>query len=131
MRIEQLEAQYEIPGFEIAPNAFEPEEAGDDFADAPFGQDAGVSAIPSPSGWQELLGLTTAAPTAISIDPPTRKTTSGYRSGITNASRVLANADPAGAKLKTAPPSVRRMIAVMARTRQTVARIRARAQEVA
>lgn len=129
MRIDQLAAQYEIPGFEIAPRAFEPEE--EDFADAPFGQDTVVSSVPSPVGWQKLLGLTTIAPTAISIDPPTRKMTGETRSGIMAASRLPGDTGSAGAKVQAAPPSVRRMLAVMARTRETVARIRARAKEVA
>ena len=131
MRIDHLEAQYEIPGFEVTPRAFEPEEAGEDFADAPFGQDTAVSTIPSPTGWQELLGLTTIAPTAISIEPPTRKMTGGSRSGITAARRLPGDTGTAGAKVQAAPPSVRRLLAVMAQTRETVARIRARAKEVA
>ena len=131
MRIDHLEAQYEIPGFEIAPRAFEPDEAEEDFADAPFRDDVRISTIPSPAGWQQLLGLTAVAPTAISIDPPTRKTTGEPRFGITAAYRLPENAAGTGAPMQAASASVRRMLAVMARTQQTVARIRARAREVA
>ena len=129
MRIDHLEAQYEIPGFEIAPRAFEPEEAEEDFADAPFAQDVLVSTVPSPVGWQELLGLTTVPPSPISIDPPTRKISSGSRPGITTAYRLPENGNSSVVRARSASVSVRRMVAVMTQTRHAIARIRARAQE--
>jgi hypothetical protein len=131
MRINDLKAQYEIPGFEIAPRAFEPEEAGDDFSDAPYSQDAAVLSVPSTAGWQELLGLTAIAPSPISIDPPTREKTSGWRSGAAASYHLPREAGGVGTEMSVTSPSVRQMMAVLAQTRRAVARIRARAKEVA
>ena len=48
MKINNVNTQYEIPGFDIAPQAFEPGE-DDDFEDAPYSRDHGF--IPSVDGW--------------------------------------------------------------------------------
>lgn len=128
MKIDQVEAQYEIPGFEIAPNALEHDEAEDGVADYPFQLGSPSSRIPPPANWQELLGLTTVAPSAISIDPPTREVFRAARF------RSIADYSPQGDAIaaNTELPSitVRRMLALMAQTRETVERIRNRSREV-
>ena len=56
MKVNNVNTQYEIPGFDIAPQAFEPGE-DDDFEGAPYSRDPGVISPPPAGGWQQLLGL--------------------------------------------------------------------------
>jgi len=128
MRIDNLNAQYEIPGFEVAPKAFEPEEAEEDVRDAPYSLDTLITSIPSPSGWQQLLGLTQVSPTPISIDPPMRPAAGG-KTSATAPHRVHRDAG-VDTPSSTSSINVRRMLALLTQTRQNVARIRARAMEV-
>jgi hypothetical protein len=128
MRIDSLNTQYEIPGFDIAPKGFDPEEVEEDFRDAPYSLDAAVTTIPSPRGWQQLLGLTEVSPTPISIDPPTRPGTGESKIRATASYRVHRDAD-GDTQFPASSISVRRMLTMLTQTRQTVAKIRARAME--
>jgi hypothetical protein len=128
MKIDNLNAQYEIPGFEIAPKAFEPEEVEEDFRDAPYSLNAGVASIPSPGGWQQLLGLTEVSPTPISIDPPIRPAAGEWKTKATASYRV--HRDTGGdTPSPTSSINVKRMLSMLTQTRKNVARIRARAME--
>lgn len=128
MNVDSVGAQYEIPGFEIAPRAFEPEEVEDDPGDAPYSLSAMPLANPSPGGWQQMLGLDQIPPTPHSIDPPARPPAGSSRPG--SASHGLRAASGSGGTASAgSSASVRRMMAMVAQARRDVARIRARAAE--
>jgi hypothetical protein len=128
MKINNLNAQYELPGFDIAPKAFEPEEADEDYRDAPYSLDTAPSTIPAPNGWQQLLGLKHTSSTPISIDPPQQPTTGGWKTRATATYQVhrdrSSNTAPSASSI-----NVRKMLAMLTQNRQNIAKIRVRATE--
>jgi hypothetical protein len=128
MKINNVNTQYEIPGFDITPQAFEPDESGEDFADAPYSLDPAISSFPSPGGWQQLLGLTEIFPTATSIDPPTRQMTGEWNSKATAAYRILPGADSGQRQSSALSPNVKRMHALFLNREKDLAKIRMRAE---
>lgn len=127
MRIDSLKTQYEIPGFEIAPRAFEPEEAGEDYENAPFSLDVAVSAAPSPVAWQDVLGLTRQVASPISIEPPSRQNTGRWKTQATASYRMQRDV----AQGTGDSQAVSQMMSALAEVRDRVAQIRSRAREMA
>ena len=130
MKINNVNMQYEIPGFDIAPQSFEPGE-DDDFEGAPYSRDPGVISPPPAGGWQQLLGLMQSSPTPTSIEPPTRQITGRSRLGATASYSVVRNqADRDNSQLAVLSPKVTRMMTMLASRQEAVAKIRIRAAEV-
>ena len=130
MKVNNVNTQYEIPGFDIAPQALEPGE-DNDFEGAPYSRDPGITSPPPAGGWQRLLGLMESSPTPTSIDPPTRQVTGRSRPGDTASYSVVGvQTDPGDAQLPVLSPRVRRMMALLASRQEVVAKIRLRAAEV-
>jgi hypothetical protein len=130
MKINNVNIQYEIPGFDISPQAFESDE-GDDFEGAPYSHDPGILSAPPLGGWQQLLGLMHRSPTPTSIEPPTREAT-GQSSTRGTASYPVSGskATPDSSHSATLSPRVRQMVAMLASRQEVLARIRIRAAEV-
>jgi hypothetical protein len=130
MKVNNVNTQYEIPGFDIAPQAFEPGE-DDDFEGAPYSRDPGIISPPPAGGWQQLLGLLQPSPTPTSIEPPTRRTTGRSRLGDTASYSVVGNqGDRNDSKSAALSPKVSKMMTMLANRQEVVARIRIRAAEV-
>jgi hypothetical protein len=130
MKINNVNTQYEIPGFDIAPQAFEAEEDSD-FEGAPYSRDPGIIAPPATGGWQRLLGLMQSPPTPTSIDPPTRHVT-GLSRPVGTASYSVAGTQTDHDHMQSASlsPRVSRMMTMLAHRQEAVAKIRLRAAEV-
>jgi hypothetical protein len=129
MKVNNVNTQYEIPGFDIAPQAFEPEE-DDDFEGAPYSRDPGVLSPPPAGGWQQLLGLMQSSPTPTSIEPPTRQVTGRSRLGDTASYPVMGNrADRSDSQSATLSPKVNRMMTMLTIRQEAIAKIRIRATE--
>jgi hypothetical protein len=130
MKVNNVNTQYEIPGFDIAPQAFEPGE-DDDFEGAPYSRDPGVIFPPPAGGWQQLLGLMQSSPTPTSIDPPSRQTTGRSRLGDTASySAVRSQGDRNDSQSAALSPKVSRMVTMLASRQEVVDKIRIRAAEV-
>jgi hypothetical protein len=130
MKVNNVNTQYEIPGFDIAPQAFEPEE-DDDFEGAPYSRDSGVTSHPPVGGWQQLLGLMQISPTPTSIEPPTRQMTGQSRLGSTASYSVTGNqADRNDSQSTAITAKVSRMMTMLASRQEAVVKIRIRAAEV-
>ena len=129
MKVNNVNTQYEIPGFDIAPQAFELEE-DDDFEGAPYSRDPGVLFPPPAGGWQQLLGLMQSSPTPTSIEPPTRQVTGRSRLGDTASYPVMRNqADRGDSQSATLSPKVNRMMTMLTIRQEAIAKIRIRATE--
>jgi hypothetical protein len=129
MKVNNITTQYEIPGFDIAPEAFEPAE-DDDFEDAPYSRDPGVISPPPAGGWRQLLGLMQTSPTPTSIEPPTRQVTGRSRPGDTASYPVIGNqADRSDSQSAALSPKVNRMMTMLIMRQEAIARIRIRATE--
>ena len=130
MKVDNITKQYEIPGFDIAPQAFEPDEV-DDFEGAPYGLDPGVMSAPPAGGWQQLFGLMQSWPTPTTIDPPTRQMTNRRRLGATASYALVKNrVDPNDSQPTALTPKVNQMMKLLANRREAIAKIRIRAAEV-
>ena len=129
MKVSDVNTQYEIPGFDIAPQAFEPGE-DDDFEGAPYSRDPGVISPPPAGGWQQLLGLMQPSPTPTSIEPPSRQVTGRSRLVATASYSVLNQADGNDSQPAALTPKVTRMMTLLARRQEAVAKIRVYAAEV-
>jgi hypothetical protein len=129
MKVNNVNTQYEIPGFDIAPQAFEPEE-DDDFEGAPYSRDPGITAPPAAGGWQQLLGLMQTFPTPTSIEPPTRQITGRLPLDSTASHSIIgAQADSKDTQSAALSPKVDRMMTMLASRQEAVAIIRIRAAE--
>jgi hypothetical protein len=129
MKVNDVNTQYEIPGFNIAPQAFEPGE-DDDFEGAPYSRDPGVISPPPAGGWQQLLGLMQPSPTPTSIEPPSRQVTGRSRLVATASYSVLNQADGNDSQPAALTPKVTRMMTLLASRQEAVAKIRVYAAEV-
>jgi hypothetical protein len=129
MKVDNVNTRYEIPGFDIAPQAFEPEEA-DDLEGAPYSRDPGIMFPPSAGGWQQLLDLMQSWPTPTTIDPPTRQMTKSSRAGATASYAAVKNGpDRNGSQSTALTPNVNRMMKLLASRQEAIAKIRIRAAE--
>jgi len=129
MKVNNVNTQYEIPGFDIAPQAFEPGE-DDDFEGAPYSRDPGFISPPPAGGWQQLLGLMQPSPTPTSIEPPTRQTIGRSRLGDTASYSVVGNrGDRDDSQPAALSPKVSRMMTMLASRQEVVDKIRIRAAE--
>jgi hypothetical protein len=130
MKVNNVNTQYEIPGFDVAPQAFEPGE-DDDFDGAPYSRDPGVVSPPPAGGWQKLLGLMELPPTPTSIEPPTRQTTGRSHLGDTASHAVVGSqTDRNDSQSTELSPKVSRMMTMLASRQEAVVTIRIRAAEV-
>jgi hypothetical protein len=129
MKVDNVAIQYEIPGFDIAPQQLESGEE-EDFGEAPYSLDPGITAPPPAGGWQQLLGLTQLSPTPTSIDPPTRQVTGMWRHGATASFQVVKDAAARReSALVNVSPEVGQMMKLLASREETIAKIRQRAGE--
>lgn len=130
MKVDNINKQYEIPGFDIAPRAFEPDEA-DDLEGAPYSRDPGVMSHSPAGGWQQLLGLMQSWPSPTSIDPPTRQMTKSGRLAATASYAIVKNrTDSNDAQSTVLAPKVNQMMKLLASRQEAIAKIRIRAAEV-
>jgi len=129
-RIEELNTRYLIPGMgQEIDTIGDPAGFEDDYGDAPYSQLPHLTDIPSPVGWQELLGLNQIPPSPSRIDPPPRPSAS--------AEGAIANSEAASLRLPAWPhrsrsgeplsPKIDRMMTMLAKHDRSVRRIRARA----
>jgi hypothetical protein len=130
MKVNNVNTQYEIPGFDIAPQAFEPGE-DDDFEGAPYSRDPGLISPPPAGGWQQLLGLLQPSPTPTSIAPPTRQMTDRSHLGDTASYSIVGNQEDRNDSQSAAlSPKVSTMMTMLADCQEIVVKIRIRAAEV-
>jgi hypothetical protein len=131
MKIDELSTRYLIPGYELEPTAVaEPEEAAEEYADAPYGQMPAAD-VPLPGGWKELLGLNQVSPGPSQIDPPTRPASfkGVMRAKAQDASLAFPLSTLVGGMGASSSPKVGRMIGLLAAYRRAASRIRARAMD--
>jgi hypothetical protein len=129
MKVNNVNTQYEIPGFDVAPQAFEPWE-DDDFDGAPYSRDPGVVSSPHAGGWQKLLGLMQPPPTPTSIEPPTRQITGRSHLGDTASHAVVGSQTNGDSQSTEVSSKVSRMMMMLASRQEAVVTIRIRAAEV-
>ncbi len=131
--IDELNTCYLIPGLEMGPAAAtDPEGFEEDYSEAPYSQTSPVGDMPSPTGWQDLLGLNQMSPSPSQIDPPPRPAClgNGTTAGGTGGSlRFPGNTSSNGASVSSASPKFDRMLGILATYYQAARRIRARASE--
>lgn len=132
-KIDELNTRYLIPGIELGPApAADPEVGEEDYGNAPYSQMPAMADVPSPTGWQDLLGLNQVSPSPSQIDPPPRPTSFEKRRAATAAGAFRLSPDSAHSKgMRAAPasPKFYRMIGILAAYDQAARRIRARASE--
>jgi hypothetical protein len=134
IKIDELNTRYLIPGIELGPAAAaDPDGTEEDYGDAPYSQMPDVADMPSPIGWQDLLGLNQVSPSPSQIDPPPRPTSmeKGTTANAIGASslRFLGSAPRDGRGAAPASPKIERMIGMLASYDHAARRIRARASE--
>jgi hypothetical protein len=132
-KIDELNTRYLIPGVELgAAAAADPEGAEEDYGDAPYSHLAPLGEMPSPTGWQDLLGLNRVSFEPGRIDPPPRPAslrqwpTATTIGGSLRLPVNITRDDPGGPAVS---PKVDRMIAMLARYERATRYIRARASE--
>lgn len=127
-KIDELNSRYLVPGIDLGTAAStELDGLGEDPIDSPYGQLPPLMEIPSPTGWQDLLGLNHAAPSPSQIDPPPRPTSHLGVRATNSATTSQRRQGPGGGTRASAPLKVNRMKAMLARYEQMVRRIHARA----
>ena len=130
-RIDELNTRYLIPGVDLGPTAVADAEGGEeDFGDAPYSHMPPMGEIPSPTAWQDLLGLNEVPPDPTRIDPPPRPTS--FRqlptaNPVGGPLRLMESVSSDGAGTPSVSPKVQRMIGMLASYRQAARYIRARA----
>jgi len=104
----------------------------DDYGDVPYSQLAPLGEMPSPTGWQDLLGLNQVPPDPSRIDPPPRPLSLRQwptASTIGGPLRLPGNVTDPNSAAPATSPKVARMIGVLARYERSARYIRARASE--
>src|ERR1700741_3198997 len=131
--IDELNTRYLIPGVEMGTTATaDLDGAEDDYRDAPYSQMPAVTDMPSPTGWQDLLGLNQVSPGPSQIDPPPRPPEldkGASANGIANSLRFLGSVNGNDKGSLSAARKVERMIGLLAAYDQAARRVRARASE--
>src|ERR1700749_588594 len=131
IKIHELNARYLIPGVAFGtPAVADPDGTEEDYSDAPYSQVPAVTDIPSPTGWQDLLGLNQVSPGPSQIDPPPRPPEldkGASANGIANSLRFLASVNGNDKGSLSATPKLERMIGLLAAYDQAARRVRARA----
>jgi hypothetical protein len=133
IKIDELNARYLIPGVDLGTTAVaDPDGTEEDYSDAPYSQVPEVTDIPSPTGWQDLLGLNQVSPSPSQIDPPPlpaslQRWAKGNIGGSSLRFPKDASGDGMGAALTS--PKVERMFGMLAGYDHVARRIRARASE--
>ena len=133
IKIDELNARYLIPGVDLGTTALaDPDGTEEDYSDAPYSQVPAVTDIPSPTGWQDLLGLNQVSPSPSQIDPPPLPASlkRGANGNIGGSSlRFPEGASGDGTGAESTSPKVERMFGMLAGYDQAARRIRARASE--
>lgn len=133
IKIDELNARYLIPGVDLGTTAVaDADGTEEDYSDAPYSQVPGVTDIPSPTGWQDLLGLNQVSPSPSQIDPPPLPASPmrGPNANIEGGSlRFPEGASGDGKGAASTSLKVERMFGMLAGYDQAVRRIRARAYE--
>lgn len=129
MKIDDLNTNYIIPGFELESPAVEPGESWDDYGDIPYSQAPVATDEPLPASWQELLGLNLVPPDPSQIDPPTRPPFFNRKTAAKsqNTPRGFLQSASSDTEDSFLSPEVSRMIGLLAAYEREVGRIRARA----
>ena len=134
IKIDELNARYLIPGVDLGTTAVADPDDGteEDYSDAPYSQVPVVTDIPSPTAWQDLLGLNQVSPSPSQIDPPPLPVSlgrgpNGNIAGSSLRSPEGASGDAMDAALTS--PKVERMLGMLAGYDQVARRIRTRASE--
>lgn len=132
-KIDELNTRYLLPGVDLGTTAAaEPDDAEEDYSDAPYSQMPAMTDIPSPTGWQDLLGLNQTSPSPSQIDPPPLppSLTRGADGNIGGGSlRFPEGASGGGIGAASISPKIERMLGMLAGYHQAARRIRARASE--
>jgi hypothetical protein len=133
-RVDELNTHYLIPGVDLGPSAVaDAEHVEDDWVDAPYSQVPPVGEMPSPTGWQDLLGLNQVAPDPSRIDPPPRPPSLQPWPTADVISRLLRFSGNVTRESAGAPRAlslkVERMFGVLARYERASRYIRARGSE--
>src|SRR5215470_6784198 len=132
-KIDELNTRYLVPGIDLGTTALaDADAAEEDYGDAPYSQVPPVADMPSPTGWQDLLGLNQVSPSSSQIERPPRPDPSEWNGtgDVVNAPlHFLRNANIDGGAAASISPKVKRMIGMLAAYDQTARRIRARASE--
>lgn len=132
-RIDELNTRYLIPGVDLGlPAVADAEDVDDDFGAAPYSQTPAAGEIPSPTGWQDLLGLNQVASDPSRIDPPPRPTSLRQlpnASAIGSPLRLPGNIADGRAGAPAMSPKVDRMIGMLTRYERAARHIRSRASE--
>jgi hypothetical protein len=133
IKIDELNARYLIPGVDLGTTAVaDSDGTEEDYSDAPYSQVPAVTDIPSPTGWQDLLGLNQVSPSPSQIDPPPLPA-SLKRGAIGNIGasslRFPEGASGNGMGAASSSPKVERMLSMLAGYHQAARRIRTRASE--
>jgi hypothetical protein len=133
IKIDELNARYLIPGVDLGTTAVgDPDGTEEDYGDAPYSQVPAVTDIPSPTGWQDLLGLNQGSPSPSQIDPPPLPASleRGASANIGgNSIRFRKSSSGDGMDAASTSPKVERMFDILASYDQATRRIRARATE--
>jgi hypothetical protein len=133
IKIDELNARYLIPGVDLGTTAVaDADGTEEDYSDAPYSQVPAVTDIPSPTGWQELLGLNQVSPSPSQIDPPPLPASlkRGANGNIRSDSlRFAEGASGDGMGAASTSLKVERMFGMLAGYDQAARRIRARAYE--
>ena len=132
-RIDEINTRYLIPGFELGPaSAADAEGIEEDYGDAPYSQMPLVGDLPSPTGWQDLLGLNQISPSPSQIGAPPRPASLRQwppANSIGGRLRLVESMTGERAGALTGSPKVERMISMLARYERAARYIRARASE--
>jgi hypothetical protein len=132
-KIDELNTHYLLPGTEMGLSSVsDTEGAEEDYTNAPYSQLPPSGDIPSPTAWQDLLGLNQISPEPSQIDPPPRPSSmeSGSAANATGNSLRLLGASPRnGMAEASGSPKVQRMLGMLAGYSQAARQIRARASE--
>jgi hypothetical protein len=133
IKIDELNARYLIPGVDFGTTAVaDPDGTEEDYSDAPYSQVPAVTDIPSPTGWQDLLGLNQVSPSPSQIDPPPLPVSLGRgpNGNIPDSSlRSPGGASDDGMGAASTSAKVERMLGMLASYDQVARKIRARASE--
>ena len=132
-KIDELNSRYLIPGIDLGTTAAaDPDDTEEDYSEAPYSQVPAVTDIPSPTGWQDLLGLNQLSSSPSQIDPPPlppslKRRANGNIGG--GSLRFPEGASGGGTGAASTSPKVERMLSMLAGYHQAARRIRTRASE--
>ena len=132
-KIDELNTRYLIPGVDLGTTAaVESDDTEEDYSDAPYSQMPAMTDIPSPTGWQDILGLNQVSPSPSQIDPPPLPASlQRWANENIGSSSLRFPKAPSGDGMGAVSTSskVERMFDMLAGYDQATRRVRARASE--